>query len=189
MHFDDDIYVQKKVLKGAGKSILYLDFDGVLHHESVFWNQKRGPYIKTESTGLGQTSCVLFQYAGLLAEMLAPYPEVKIVLSTSWVRSYGCYGAAKYLPQALRDLVIGATFHSRMNEAEFIAMPRGMQIYNDSLRRKPAAWLAIDDDWEDWPESCLANYIRTDEVLGISEPSVRAKLERKLAEMERRSLR
>ena len=82
---------------GAGQVILYLDFDGVLHHESVYFN-KKGPYIKTNSAGWGQCPYVLFQYAPLLVELLAPYPAVKIVLSTSWARVYGCYGAVKRLP-------------------------------------------------------------------------------------------
>ncbi len=27
--------------KGAGALVLYLDFDGVLHHENVLWHPKR----------------------------------------------------------------------------------------------------------------------------------------------------
>ncbi|NVO04738.1 MAG: hypothetical protein HXX19_01675, partial [Rhodoferax sp.] len=116
---------------------------------------------------------------------LRPYPELKIVLSTSWVRSYGCAGAAKRLPLELRSRVIGATWHSgnKPLENEWVSAPRGMQIWSDVLRRKPAAWLAIDDDYLHWPKWALENYVQTDEVLGISHPAVKALLERKLQEM------
>ena len=172
----------KKPPKGAGQAVLYLDFDGVLHHESVFFN-KKGPYIKTNSAGWGQCPYVLFQHAPLLVELLAPYPAVKIVLSTSWARVYGCYGAAKRLPVELRERVIGATFHSRMNEAEFISQSRGMQIWNDVYRRNPRVWFALDDDWFGWPKWCLDNYVRTDVVLGISAPAVRDLIVEKLREI------
>lgn len=170
----------RKAPKGAGEAILYLDFDGVLHHESVYWSPRRGAYIKIHSAGWGQCSYYLFQHAPLLVRHLAPYPDIKIVLSTSWVRSYGCYGAAKRLPQALRDRVIGATFHSRMNENEFVAAPRGMQVWGDVVRRHPRAWLALDDDCLHWPKWCLDNYIRTDKALGINTPEVTAEIVAKL---------
>ena len=32
--------------RGAGQRILYLDFDGVLHHENVMWSHKQGPHLK-----------------------------------------------------------------------------------------------------------------------------------------------
>lgn len=163
----------QKAPKGAGEPILYLDFDGVLHHEAVYWSPSKGPYLKAEQRSSGH---VLFQHAPLLVEMLDPYPAVKIVLSTSWVRTYGCYKAAKRLPPPLRERVIGATFHSRMNENSFITLPRGVQISNDVRRRQPGSWLALDDDWVGWPTDCLDHYVRTDEVLGISAPDVRAQI-------------
>mgnify|MGYP001455836371 CR=1 FL=1 len=169
-----------KAPKGAGEPILYLDFDGVLHHEAVYLSPSKGPYLKAEHRSCGH---VLFQHAPLLVEMLDPYPAVKIVLSTSWVRTYGCYGAAKRLPPALRKRVIGATFHSRMREDAFIDQPRGVQVRNDVRRRQPRAWLALDDDWVGWPTDCLDNFVRTDEVLGISDPDVLARFAEKLSSL------
>lgn len=165
--------------KGIGQRILYVDFDGVLHHENCLWHPKRGPYLVAPP---GHT---LFQHAQLLADMLRPYPDLKIVLSTSWVRSYGCDKAAKRLPIELSSRVIGATWHSTFKpmENEWISRPRGMQVWGDVVRRIPAAWLAIDDDYLSWPTWALENYVRTDEVLGISHPDVKALLARKLEEM------
>ncbi len=90
---------------------------------------------------------------------------------------------ARRLTHGLQARVVGATYHSRMDPAEFAAAPRGMQIWSDVLRRKPKAWLALDDDWLHWPSWCRENLIRTDPVLGISAPGVLAELKTKLAAM------
>ena len=167
----------EKVPRGADELILYLDFDGVLHHENCLWSAKRGPYLSAPE------GFVLFQHSALLSEILAPYPQVKVVLSTSWVRSYGCDNAAKRLPKTLYERVIGATFHSRMNPNDFVSSPRGMQVWGDVFRRKPKDWLAIDDDYLHWPKWCLEKYIQTHEHHGVSEPSVETRLRSSLERM------
>jgi hypothetical protein len=48
-------------------------------------------------------------------------------------------------------------------------------------RRQPEAWLALDDDWLHWPTWCRDQLVRTDEILGIAEPAVLARLREKLA--------
>ena len=166
-----------KAPKGAGQLLLYLDFDGVLHHENVYWRPTTGPYIRADAR------YTLFQHAPLLEQLLAPYPSIKIVLSTSWVRMYGCAKAAKKLPPSLRARVIGATFHSAMDEHQFEQAPRGVQVWNDVLRRHPKAWLALDDDFLHWPQQCMEQYVKTNEQDGISDPVVFAAIESKLAEM------
>lgn len=167
----------KKLPRGYNGLVLYLDYDGVLHHENVLWHPRRGAYMSAPP------GYVLFQHVDLLEQILAPYPAVQIVLSTSWVRSYGCVNTAKRLPPSLKSRVIGATFHSKMNENNFTAAPRGMQVWNDTLRRKPKDWIALDDDFLDWPAWCIDKYIRTHEHEGISDPAVEAKLREKLALM------
>jgi hypothetical protein len=68
-----------------------------------------------------------------------------------------------------------------MDAELFRAAPRGMQIWADVLRRQPEAWLALDDDWLHWPTWCRDQLVRTDEILGIAEPAVLARLREKLA--------
>lgn len=162
-------------MKGTGGDVLYLDFDGVLHHENCFWHPRRGAYLDAPP---GYT---LFQHAKLLSTLLAPYPQVEIVLSTSWVRRYGCSSTAKRLPLPLRARVIGATFHSRMNERDFVELSRGQQVLGDVMRRQPKRWLALDDDPDGWTLECLPNFLQTDEREGISAPHVHVQLIDKLA--------
>ena len=167
-------------MRGTGAPVLYLDFDGVLHHENVFWHPNIGPYISGAPDGY-----VLFQHAELLEKMLQPYPKVEIVLSTSWVRRYGCASAAKQLRPSQRARVVGATFRARMGVQDFLAKPRGMQVLDDALRRKPKSWLALDDDGLGWPEGSLAKLIKTHPHEGISDPAVQEELRAKLKELYR----
>lgn len=113
---------------------------------------------------------------------------MRIVLSTAWVRPYrgSVARVSRRLTPSLQARVVGATYHSRMDPAEFAAAPRGMQIWSDVLRRKPKAWLALDDDWLHWPAWCSDHLVRTDSVLGISEPRVLEELKTKLAKMHDR---
>lgn len=151
---------------GAGETLLYLDFDGVLHHENVVWHPGKGPVLHAPSP------CRLFQHVGLLEAELAPYPRLRIVLSTSWVLYQGFARTARRLPLSLRDRIVGATFHSTMDKLEFRKAPRGMQVWSDVRRRQPRDWLAVDDDFLHWPAWCRDKYVRTHEHQGLSEPAV-----------------
>lgn len=170
-----------KAPRGRDGLILYLDFDGVLHHENVLWHPRKGAYLSAPP------GYALFQHAELLEKLLAPYPQVQIVLSTSWVRQYGCERTAKKLPPGLRSRVIGATFHSSMDEDTFVLDPRGLQVWSDVVRRKPRDWLALDDDDLHWPAWCLDKYIRTHEHEGIGAPEVTAEFQQKLELMCKRT--
>lgn len=161
--------------KGCGRQVLYLDFDGVLHHENCLWHPKKGAYLSAPS------EFTMFQHAELLETLLTPYPAVLIVLSTSWVRRYGVARTAKRLPDGLRRRVIGATVHSEMDADYFSNLPRGLQVYEDVLRRKPAQFVAIDDVDEGWPLAIRDHLVLSHEKHGIGHPPVLAELQRKLA--------
>ncbi|WP_434666221.1 HAD domain-containing protein [Paraburkholderia sp. A3BS-1L] len=126
----------------------------------------------------------MFEHAGLLAQCLAPYPALRIVLSTSWVRVFrSVRKVARRLPPELRWRVVGATFHRRMDPGWFRSVPRGVQVWGDVCRRRPDAWLALDDDDAGWPAVCRAHLVHTDPVLGISALAVLAQLQARLAAM------
>ena len=65
----------------------------------------------------------------------------------------------------------------------FMSQSRGMQIWADVYRRQPRDWLALDDDYMDWPRWCIDNYIRTHEKEGIGEPLVQELIRNKLRQM------
>ena len=159
---------------GRGEQVLYLDYDGVLHHESVM-RSPRGRIYLSAPEGYS-----LFQHVGLLEDLLAPYPRVRIVLSTSWVRVLRFSRALKRLPPSLQARVIGATYHTEMHEGAFARLPRAQQILDDVERRQPSDWLALDDDYCDWPPEHRHRLVRTDPEEGISAPEVFAACKVKL---------
>lgn len=161
--------------RGRGGLLLYLDFDGVLHHDEVYRHPRRGIYINAGA------HFTLFQHASLLETELAPYPEVRIVLATSWVRELRYSRALKHLPLRLRTRVIGSTYHTAMNVDAFRDKPRGMQVLEDVSRRQPQEWLALDNDDRGWPQELRDRLILTDDVLGISKLSVHATMKREFA--------
>ena len=159
------------------KTILYLDYDGVLHPEPVYRHPRGGMYFGLEHAGHS-----LFEYAEVLVEALAPYPEVAIVLSTSWVRVLSYSQAKAYLPEALRSRVIGATFHSAMNKLEFDAMTRGSQVLADATRRSATSWVALDDDEQGWLGAASVHLVLSNGSQGLSNPKTLDELSLKLGE-------
>jgi len=163
--------------RGRDRLVLYLDFDGVLHHENVRVSNKSGPFLQAPER------YKLFQHAELLASLLEPYPELLIVLSTSWSVRYGVATAAARLPESLQDRIIGGTFHSRhMRVNEFLELHRGQQVTADVARRQPRDWIALDDDEEGWGSSAH-HHVLTHQYEGIADPDVLAVLKTKLEAM------
>ena len=165
--------------------VCYLDFDGVLHHEAAYRHPKRGVYIDPKIAP-GHS---LFEYAHHLVEAFTPYPDLKIVLSTSWVRVLGYTRTRKYLPVQLAERVIGATYHSNahgMSEGyayQFSSMTRGEQVWADVLRRQPRRWLAIDDAVDDWPDKLRDNLVPCAGEYGLGDPHTRDVLAQRLVEL------
>ena len=162
-----------------GPPVLYLDFDGVLHHEDVWWSPVRGPYFGPKAPPYAK----LFEHAGLLAEALEPYPDLGIVLSTSWASRYSFSKARGKLPASLRPRVVGATFHSSMDRRTFEGVSRALQILADARRSGSWRWLAIDDDTADWPASHRDRLVASDPVFGLSSATVLGNLQCKLLQM------
>lgn len=158
--------------------VMYLDFDGVLHHESVYRHPKRGIYM-------GAPGHALLEWMPILEQLLAPHPSVAIVLSTSWVRVKSYSYAKAQLSPALQARVIGATWHSRlMHPVEFAYTPRGLQILEDVQRRMPNYWFALDDDEAGWSAAYRNRLVLTKGNKGLSEKRVQAKVAAMLEQME-----
>jgi len=152
--------------------VLYLDYDGPLHDDDVYWHPRRGVFIRTPGA-------VLFEHMPILESLLAPHPSVRIVLATSWVAARGFSYARRRLSPALQQRVVGATYHSWMNQSDFFAMPRGNQILADVRRRRPRTWLALDND-PAGPAEYQERLILTDDRNGLSDPKVQDTLRERL---------
>lgn len=146
-------------IKGYGAHVLYLDFDGVLHPHDVWMRPLIGPQLR------GPVGHTLFEHAELLEKLLAPYPSLRIVLSTTWAAHLGQAKATLQLRPALRARVIGMTYRRQQGLEPFLKTPRAQQVLADAARRQPKRWLAIDDQAEGWPEG--AAVVLTDPVEGL----------------------
>ncbi|WP_241495810.1 HAD domain-containing protein [Paraburkholderia monticola] len=161
--------------------MLFLDFDGVVLPEDVWRCPGSGPYVASPP------GHEVFEHTALLERWLELYPELRIVLSTHWVRVLGSVQkAARRLSPQLRGRVVGATFHSGMDPRWFASLPRGVQVWRDVCRGAPQAWLALDDDDSGWRAVWRDRLLRTDPVLGISAPPVLAELQARFAAMHRK---
>jgi len=154
------------------KRFIYLDFDGVLHHDAVYIHPTKGIYMR-------EPGFTLFEWVPILDNLLEAHPDVGIILSTSWVRVKSFSYARSMLSPALQRRVVGATFHkAHMSNELFAQLSRANQILGDVARRelKEQDWIAIDDDAIGWPFMYARNLIRTELALGISELAVQSEI-------------
>ncbi|WP_122603930.1 HAD domain-containing protein [Pseudomonas viridiflava] len=156
--------------------ILFLDFDGVLHPDDVYMTSK-GPHLLSS----GQ----LFMWAPILEKELALFPEVKIVLSTSWVRQLDFSRAKKRLPIGLQTRVLGSTWHSSMSkvwadQVWWDQTSRHGQILRYVARANISDWIAIDDDSEGWASTDRDRLLLTNRNEGLITPGLLESLRIKL---------
>lgn len=154
--------------------ILFLDFDGVLHPDAVYLRLNGQVELRADGH--------LFMWSDRLVAALQSYPDVRIVLSTSWVRHRGYQRARKSLPIDLAAKVIGATWHSAMGKGwpDYIHWDDQTRFEQIAayLSRLPAPvpWLAIDDDDRGWPNEHRQHLVHTDAMLGLSAENAQADL-------------
>ena len=162
--------------------VLYLDLDGVVHHEKVLWHPRKGIYM-SQYEAAGHS---LFEWVPILESVLQPHPAVALVLSSTWCIRPGYSATLKRLPATLSARFIGGAYHKRVHGVDpwnltmFRTTPRGVQVQEDAQRRKPQQWIALDDDLEDWPDSCRQNLVACEGTTGLSNPEVQHELREKL---------
>ncbi len=96
--------------------VLYLDLDGVLHHEAVLWQPRYGIYMSPYKA----TDHALFKWLPILEEELAPHPSVALVLSSTWCIRPGYAKTLQRLPEQLRARFIGGTYHRRPGDGRTV---------------------------------------------------------------------
>lgn len=165
--------VRPRVLKPSD-FVLFLDFDGVLHPDAAFRTRK-GIELRAPGT--------LMMYAGILESILRDFPQVKISLSTSWVRLLGYRRARAALPEQLQRRTISGTWHSQMRYTSregYDVFSRYEQICGAATRAGLSTWLALDDDPEfSWPASDK-RLVRCDSHIGLGSESTQDELQTKL---------
>lgn len=151
--------------------ILFLDFDGVLHPDPCPQAHR------------------LFEQAPRLARLLEPFPDVGVVLSTSWRTVRPEHELLDPLPAALRQRILG--MNPRCND--FAPAPALLPYRRHAecahwLRQHgmaDSAWLAVDDR-PDWFAPYCENLVECDSRIGLDE-RVCQELASRLAQARRRA--
>ena len=118
---------------------LFVDFDGTLHRGRGFIDEESGEILL-------DTGNTPFEFAPLLESLLEPYPEVEIVLTTSWLYKLPFEQVMSHLPPPLSMRVVGST---RGYKARFGYLQDGSArtyiirsyVFDKHLKN----WLALDD--------------------------------------------
>ncbi|WP_231949997.1 HAD domain-containing protein [Paraburkholderia caribensis] len=117
---------------------LFVDFDGTLHVGNAYIDENNDISLDTGRP--------LLEFAPLLVELLAPYPEVEIVLTTSWARRLPDERVIAYLPPELRPRVIGTTSNIKPRRSYVLdGTERTHIITSYAYGKRLKHWLAIDD--------------------------------------------
>jgi hypothetical protein len=83
----------------------------------------------------------------VLDDLLFPYPEVEIILSSDWPLVLGTEFTRDAIPSSrLRERIVGATFDGcELDPLVWSVLTRGGQILDYVERNLPLRWLAVDD--------------------------------------------
>lgn len=170
------------------RPILYLDFDGVLHHEEVYTNGNT-PFMK-------EPGRKLFEWVDILDNILDNHRDISIVLSTSWARYLRYDYSKSMLPPKMQEMCIGACWHSSMkydsgwgggytsSSYPYDNLTRYEQIKQNSKRRFTENWIAIDDNYYGWAEEDLDKLVKCDHALGLSDIKTQKDLINKLKQLK-----
>ena len=134
--------------------ILFLDYDGVLHPDPC------------------PSSSRLFENASRLSQAVADYPEVAVVLSTSWRMARPFVDLLLPLPRTLRSRVLGVTprFGDFTPSAPLVPYRRHAECDHWlRMHRLPdTPWVALDDRAA-WFAPYCENLIECDPERGFDE--------------------
>ena len=147
---------------------LFLDFDGTLHVGH--------PVADVDGQVSLESGRQLFEYAPLLVELLAPYPDVEIVLTTSWLDAMNDETVLAYLPPELSRRVIDTTRGRRARLSYMLnGSGRTDVITCYAFGKGLTQWLAIDDSvygayhFGREPGQLMRNFLLLDSSRGISD--------------------
>lgn len=144
--------------------VLFTDFDGVLHAADE-------PAL--DGAGHLRANTNLFVWLPILVDILQPYPEVQIVVSSDWRRLLDDDNLRRVLGP------LGARF---VGVVETWAASRADEILTEARRRSLTHWLAIDDH----PSVAIASrrdarFIACAPDTGLSAVEIQAALRARLA--------
>lgn len=137
--------------------LLFLDFDGVLHSDQVFLEPCNPDEVSVDDRRFVTkhnrlvTGKNLFEHCDRLVAALEPFPNVQIVISSTWREHFDLDALKAFLPSALAERVVGVTpgVFSRDGANHRLREIGAFSSKNQEYANTP--WIALDDDIV-WPE-------------------------------------
>ena len=155
---------------------VYLNFDGVLHPDHVFYEDGCRPLLLTP----GHTA---LEFAELLAMTLEGYKNVVIILNTWWTYYVGPDACKDLLPPALAARVGGSTIQYL---DAYDSMPnRRKEAERYIARQRPRPWVILDHNNARYRRDFLPQLLLLDPSEGLGNRTARRRIERRLQLLER----
>lgn len=155
-----------KQSKGPGAKVLFLDIDGVLHPNG------NAHFIPgTDKVG----GHYLFKWLPILLEVLTEFPDVEVVLSSTWRYCWQTDEELREnLPAKLIEVLVGTTGRAFMGRYD--------AILDYAIRNRVSSYVIVDDDKNSFPENC-PELVWTPSTRGIKSEKSLGELRAKLKAM------
>ncbi|MGE8160413.1 HAD domain-containing protein [Paraburkholderia sp. NPDC080076] len=142
---------------------VYLGFSSVLHRGEGLLDD-----LGTVTLDSGEPP---FHYGPLLIDVLMPYPDVQLVLTTAWVRKLGEQQTVALLPKELGNRVVDTTlrFPPRLGELRD-GTARVGSIFRHAATAGMRTWLALGDDLYGVPRDAESHFLRVSTETGLATP-------------------
>ncbi|RDU99087.1 XRE family transcriptional regulator [Trinickia dinghuensis] len=161
---------------------LFVDFDGTLHVGRAFIDECNQITLDSGRRPM--------EFAPLLVELLEPYPDVEIVLTTSWLQKLSVAEVVSHLPLELAGRVVGTTRDIKPRMSYVLSgADRTYVIVSYAYGHRLKNWLAIDDavfgasQFGREPGALLAHFLLLDSARGIGDAIPRQHIRRWLADV------
>jgi hypothetical protein len=175
---------QLQVTNAEPLHVAYVGLSGVLHPSATLYKlvHGRSPWLEREGHHK-------YEAAPILERALTPWPDVRIVLTSTQPWSKGLDHVLDQLGSSLASRVIGFTFDDLTRQAAL--PPRQQPLASDDYWRlmkcdivrmhrqwlRPDAWIAIDDETSLWTtEERRSHLAATNGCLGLMEPAAQDRL-------------
>jgi hypothetical protein len=119
----------------------------------------------------------LFEFAPYLVDVLAPWPQVQIIVTTSWLQRLGAGKTFALLPDQLRRRIVGTTLGTppRLGEIRD-GTAKTMTAIRHAAKHGLTTWLVVDDEAWDVPPGFEQHFLHTDPETALGSPKARKQL-------------
>jgi len=142
--------------------LLYLNFDGVLHPNSVVFGTHPVPVLEV-------TGHRLFENVDALARITSLFPSLRFVLNTWWTYRIEFDQCLKKLPRSVASRTVGAILpHFTL----CASTPNRVAMATNAAMNSMVPVILLDHADARYPKSLLPNAFLLDPYLGLWEPQV-----------------